>query len=286
MGKRCYYIDLHSNVVNEEHKNTAAHFFTKLAQPLSLEGEWQATLLSITYPNNYYNLKNDCKITFFDPDDYDLSTEGRKLASIDVKRGRYESVESLIDHIHDQLKPLKEYAIGRFRFVYDKNTKRVKTGVCMDPIEGDIPMNRDAIPYHPVIRSLLLDPLNITFSTIDLPMLLGFTLSEFEGSERNMINTPYEGSTVASLHHHYTGFELYTNIIKPHWVGDKFVKSLEFVPFISDKPIGYMLNLVPREMELESNYIDTIEILLCDLTGREIHFPAGGVQLHLKIQEC
>jgi hypothetical protein len=279
-----FYIDLHSNVVNKDPNFTtidevqditrrggnariqchthASDFLTTLDHPINLIGDWEVGLVSITYPNNAINMKENCMISFYDqkrPDEND-----RFIGKFMVERGRYNNVQSLIDIINYQIFPMSG-RVNNCKFVLDKSTHRVESYT--DSQNGK---NKDKLLVH--------------FSSNVLPSMLGLVPIKM-GNNAGYLETKFVGENVASVTQHNAGFIVYTNIIKPYLVGDNFVKSLQFIPFISTGDIGYKEYTTPKFLPLESNSISAIHITLRDSSGDVLVFAAGQVQITLKFQK-
>ena len=58
-----FYLTLPSNASSTIRPcNKPQAFTVELAQPIELEGKWEAALTEIQFPNNWYNITEDCKI--------------------------------------------------------------------------------------------------------------------------------------------------------------------------------------------------------------------------------
>ena len=92
-----FYITLPSNSsMNYYPENTVTKYKTHLAQPISLEGDWEVGLFEFEYHRTWYNVEEkDSKIRFDHMKDEKVVRE-----KIHIPYGYYTSIEELTDRIN------------------------------------------------------------------------------------------------------------------------------------------------------------------------------------------
>ena len=92
-----FYMTLPSNSsMNYYPENTVTKYKTHLAQPISLDGEWEVGLFEIEYHRTWYNVEEkDSKIRF------EHMKDGRVVSEIiHIPHGYYTNIEELTDRIN------------------------------------------------------------------------------------------------------------------------------------------------------------------------------------------
>ena len=92
-----FYMTLPSHSsMNYYPKNTVTKYKTHLAQPISLEGDWEVGLFEFEYHRTWYNVEEkDSKIKFDHMKDDKVVRE-----KISIPCGYYTSIEELTDRIN------------------------------------------------------------------------------------------------------------------------------------------------------------------------------------------
>ena len=95
-----FYVTLPSNSSMQYYpENTVTKYKTHLAQPISLDGEWEVGLFEIEYHRTWYNVEEkDSKIRF------EHMKDGRVVSEIiHIPHGYYTNIEELTDRINTSL---------------------------------------------------------------------------------------------------------------------------------------------------------------------------------------
>lgn len=108
-----FYLTLPSNSsMNYYPGNTLTHYVTKLHNTFNLQGNWEVGLSEIFFPRSWHNVGKNEVITlvYNDSNDVDAKQEDRSTEIIKIRRGYYESVESLLQEMNTLL--MKTYREG------------------------------------------------------------------------------------------------------------------------------------------------------------------------------
>lgn len=266
--------------------NKAQHFKNRASAPIDLVGEWEVGLKEIVYPNNWYNIQKTGQftLTFTVPvDDYVVIGRTRELAhSYDqrlfvkpiIEGGYYDTVNELLDHINEStINAIKE-KIREFENSDPALPKKVK----------NIKPNEVCKFSLSVITQKVSIETNATVTAVGPgEMYKVFKHLGFDMGQNDETIVPAVGAHQASLVHHFPGLFLYSNLIRPSYVGDSIVPLLRFIPLSGKK-----LDLIEDRFELDTeyikltdNYINEMEFIICDDVGNEVQFQGGKVQLTL-----
>jgi hypothetical protein len=95
-----FYLTLPSNASMEVYpNNTAAQFQTKLSSKMELEGEWEAGLVEISCPNEFFNVdKNQCSFVLCGD-----SIDSARVYKVEADY--YRSIDDLLDAINNFTSP-------------------------------------------------------------------------------------------------------------------------------------------------------------------------------------
>jgi len=94
--------------------NTVAHFNTKLAERIHLDGQFEVALTEFIYPNNWINFDKGMRL-YEDYSDYDAPER-------DLRSGYFVTARDLITDINQQI---RHYKLTPAYFEYDENTEKV-----------------------------------------------------------------------------------------------------------------------------------------------------------------
>ena len=130
-----FYLTLPSKSSMEYYpENTVANFKTRLANPISLEGDWDVALFEIQYKRMWYTINyEDTQITY----QYELPTtvsfipEGpnkpRELALLIIPQGYYNTIDETVKTLNSIFEQFKNN-LGRDNaptFGYNNRTKKI-----------------------------------------------------------------------------------------------------------------------------------------------------------------
>jgi hypothetical protein len=260
--------------------NTLAKFTTKLQAPLSLQGEWEVGLSEIIFPKNWFNVPTDQSIIIEiepseDPKDYphrrpidpDKFDDYYARVPLDIPKGYYKDVASLVDEIN-----------SAFKWAYDL-------------IERDI----DYAPYQRArllrdgwvkltlqpntnIVHMSLFPLGSISMTDTLIALLGFNKDDFplesNLGRRESLAAERIGDVDFDRHTMY----IYCDLLECVPVGDTsapLLRTLD-VPAVHGTTVHKHFNQ-PRYVPLRKTSFETVEIDIRDAYGIPMPFESGTV---------
>jgi len=296
-----FTITLPSNVSNNDSaKNRISSYQTKLAQRIDLDGEWHVGLYEISYTKSWYNIPKRESIELLD-------YSGQRFGWTSLEPGFFRDGQSLQASIEEALtKEMHAYPTR-----YEPNTE-----------EGMVDFTKEIIVVtHPKIESqpqIFFDsnshrfelkfgrdendnPIFVTFSS-DLRSMLGFDKSEFDSiisacRERVIKGNPIEDSLLrvqakypAEMRGGYHTLFLYTDIVKPSLVGDRYAQILRTITVPNEAKFGDQCVISypnPIYFPLHVRNFQNIQLELRDDSGLLIPFQFGRtiVTLHFKKDE-
>ncbi|MCP4493002.1 MAG: hypothetical protein GY820_37735 [Gammaproteobacteria bacterium] len=261
-----FFITLPSNTKVEGNKTS--DYRCPLAHPVDIDGQWQVGLAGIQYPSTWENVFSGEWLEF------NLRSTELKMVRITIPRGKYETIEVLINKINELLdeywdaeiekngdvEEIDNLSIARncIRFMYMSQMNKVKV--------------RIAAYYGN----------HLSFSR-NMQVMLGF--------EEYVITTTGGGvhDVVAKDHPKFvsmlSSMYVYTNIIESQFVGDVKVPLLKIVPVHQN-----VQNVVDIEypnihyVNVLCKHFSSIEISIKGDTGELFPFTDGKVivKLHFR----
>ena len=302
-----HHILLISNASMEKYPDNKPQEFTlDLAKPLNFEnGKWEVAVTNVTYPNNFYTINSDCLFTFSITIVHHPRDEVNRF-SFYVKKGRYTTVEALVDTLNKELNenndirdiirrladesfsrsdwspemlatrkliiddtarsPLKNKVIG---FSYDKYTQRVKFFCTLYLFKVIFFVEKS----DSVIRSL------------------GFHAAENILGPPKPVDIYYaneETTKTPSLLHHSPSAYVTCDFVHEMPVGDKMVSLLHTFPLRAkeEDAIGFEEFQNPTFRPLSKSYIKQINISFTDDSGDLFIFPVGKTSLLLEFRRA
>jgi hypothetical protein len=235
-------------VVLESKPEKAHRIDVKLAQTLTLEGEWEVGLQELIAPQTWNNITGENKRFAFK---CAPRTVGGKPANVDweyreLPEGYYATVADLLAAI----KALTEKEGHEGHILFSQNPQTRKVTIACD---------KEA---------------SVAFSTkqmkSELGELLGFTAVELDGGKKHEAEYPPILDSVQSLY-------VYCDCIKPIRVGDVIAQLLHTVPITVDRPrFIYASYSDPRFIPVSKQVIDRIALSIRSNTGKPISFRGGN----------
>ena len=255
--------------------NTLTHFVTKLHNDVSLNGEWEAALVEIMYPRNWYNINEQymrihcgsCAkiVPEFAPGD---KTTGNYDVHIGIPSGYYNSASELVDVLNSSIsrvykKPIGPWSAGGVdRFVDQTAWPKFRFNF----------QNRKVVLTLPANAS-------ITF-TDKLSRILGIDASVSNVNEMNI-----KGARACDVEGGLHAMYIYCDVLECVPVGDTLAPLLRIVEVNGLR--GEMSHIQydrPRYVPLQKKVFDSIEVDIRDDTGEPIPFDSGKliVTLHFR----
>ena len=248
-----FYLTLPSNSsLNFYPNNTPSHYFTKLPQDISLNGEYEVALSEIQISNTYFNVvKDECYIEYTiaktavptaEDDDKDKGKTfvGGKLI---VPGGLYESNEFLVYTLNTMLqKVLRDKRL--VRFYYNKATKRVSVTV----YDQDLTLS-----FSPKLQRVLgLSAASVTIGN-------------------------HRGKYLMDVHEDFKSVYVYCDLVSARPVGDTMAPLLRILPAKQrTREVAHHIFEKPHYIPLSRAQFNTVELLLTTDKGKTIAFSSGN----------
>jgi hypothetical protein len=283
-----FYVLLPSNVSDGKifADNTIANYVTKLSPGMDLKGNWQVGLVEMSYSVSWYNVAEDQNIFIVIYKDGKVYTARHEIV---LRAGHYDNIEEILDNINNQ----------------------VKLARAIDPDKpGNSPPSLKQTKHTKMITILngVMDG-KLVFLKFDkdLARMLGFDSEYLQQMYENLLTQhvietddgnhrirnsqnrklTIMGSRPYDLLAGFRNLYVYTDIVKPSYVGNTHVQYLRKISVPSDVRYGQHIDClypITYYMTLMSNEFETIEIDIKDETGRHVPFEFGTccVKLHFR----
>jgi len=288
-----FYITLPSNVGHTFKNNTIANYTTKLASRLELNGEWEVGLVEMSYTVSWYNEPMPQTITLLY---WDQGMPIKYDTEMTIPAGRYDTIDDILYVINELFKNLKvrthfnpmdlpEVRVNkRNRIVTIKqglrnsNNKLIFVSL---PQELCFMLGFDKKKMDEDYGKALIE-YGAVESTVPDKSRASFTHPAPSWSQKN-----YRGQHPYELSAGYHSLFVYTDIVKPSFVGDSFTQLLRLVQIPSNATFGdQILITYPNTyyIPLMTKDFETIEIHIKDDTGESIPFEFGRsiIVLHFR----
>ncbi|KAJ8020517.1 hypothetical protein HOLleu_40127 [Holothuria leucospilota] len=103
-----FYVTLPSNSSPDVYpQNTLTNYRVKLAQPITLEGDWEVGLAEFIYPHQWYNIDEECKYS------YTIDGGDRWLIKV-IEPGLYDSIDSILHALKTDYNSLIQYHYNQY----------------------------------------------------------------------------------------------------------------------------------------------------------------------------
>lgn len=278
------YVTLLSNSKNDYFINSADHFKVKLPQALKFDKKWKVGLCEIHYNKTWFNIpeRQNFKIILY-------SHPKNEEFNCQLPEGHY-SIEKLCQALNIIMRssmkaglmpPKVQYshAIDKVVIISGVDSGRqifIKFSEDLYNILG-IDKNK----YEKRMNELL----NLYYSkTEELRKL--FKNDELIFYLKDPGDVKYTAEKTFDITGGYHSFYLYTDIIKPTFVGDSFSPLMKIVEIPSNVEFGEKISIKYPNIQyfpLENNEIEAIEIKIADDLGKQIKFVGQSltiVKLH------
>jgi len=239
-----FYVTLPSNACLDIFPdNTLANYLIKLDRPLRLEGKWVVGLVEIHFPNSWDNI-NDGEVII-------EQDESRSLKILNIKSGRYRTVEDVISALHHCLAGFNmQSSVSIF---YDKTEN-----YCYIRIDAN-----------------------------DIRIKLSNNLSNILGLEhKTYAFGETKGKRQCDIAEGFTSLYVYTNLVEPQIVGDIQAQLLRIVPIKerSKEPNQVVSFQHVQYLPIINTGTESVEVVIRRDDGRKPSFQSGKVivSLHFK----
>jgi len=278
-----FQVTLVSNVKSNE-QNKSAEFKTALAKPIELNGSWEVGLMEMSYPHNWFNIKEDYYLGLLTPRSEDedvvivnrdetleiyeiesimhvkqILTDMQLRKTIHIRAGNYSATE-FIQNIENQITSFTELVNTSFKL--HKRTSRV---VVNSPVEFTL------IGF---MKKSLLRLLRFSDLTIKLgkKQELQNRLEYFTFAQNTITF-----ATKVPILEKYTVMMVYSDISDYSLVGDTQAPLLGYIPIESEygEQVHWVFNPV-YYVAVKENVLTHITIKICTNTGELFPFENTG----------
>jgi hypothetical protein len=256
------YIVLPSNASYKEFPNNKNHTYkVRLADRLRLDGsQWECALVNIHYSQNWYNVEN-CylTVTVRQPAAEDSGSKYTfSQYQMDIRSGRYQKVDDLIDEIE---KVIVSFKLERSLTIYYDKVRDITFLMIHD------------------------DNTTVHFSK-NLANIFGF--NENESYNRPSASKPFHQSDISpDLDQGFTSLYVYCNLVENRLVGDASVRLLRVIPVRNQKGIRNMYEevAIPHYVPVTNTNTDVIEVNIRKDAGEVVSFRGGKVIVTVHIRK-
>ena len=274
-----FYLTLPSNSSQKYYpNNTLTHYITKLHNPVDLQGGWEVGLSEIFYPHTWHNVGKYEQIIvscFYcagvDPQFTFASSENKAYTKIlQIKRGYYESVASLLQEINDTIKQ-----------IFSKE---------LEGHDDASQIKRSTWPhfhYNKAIRKVIIDldgNTEVKF-TPGLADILGVSDNQNPVINPTKDRKIFKLNRISDVDRGLTSLYLYCDVLEHVPVGDTLAPLLRICD--AQGEYGKVVHKYfdkPRYIPVQKKHFDTVEILIRDRFGQAVPFENGElvVTLHFR----
>ena len=262
MKENVFYLTLPSDSSMDIYgDNKISSFCVSLSNPLELDSNlWEVGIVELIYPNLFVNIRQGRNS--IEETRYRNAREIRR--EIKLVPGYYSNVQKIVDHLNTTLKHSK----SPDDYLYGANSEN-DDGVVDNIFEYNEILQKTVVNMH--------HGCSIKFGKSDIAKILGFTpnkvliankgtISEFPSLIKNGLNLLY----------------IYSDIAKPHAVGDSNAPLLRVVPLRGEygEHISHKFER-PMFFPISKNNIDNIKLDLRSENGDLFPFLAGKVVVTL-----
>jgi hypothetical protein len=245
--------------------NTLAQYTTRLANALSLLGDWEVALVEIQYPHTWNNLERfEGRISYSQA----LSPSDEKPQSFLIKMfrlqaGYYSSIGDMAQLMNENIKAaVGESEIEKFpKFRYNPITKR---------LNGAIPVGVSMHFSHALCTMLGIDASQNPINTEE---------------EDEMLQ--WKSGRICDLQRGFSALYVYCNVLEHVSVGDIKAPLLRIVG-VADKSGENVRTIYekPLYVPLQQKSFDSIEIDIRTDVGKPVPFEYGKVVVTLHFRRC
>ena len=260
-----FYLFLPSNT-NED--NTLTKFTTKLPETMRLDGEWEVSLVELTYTRSWFNIGNqkDASVVIYSYPKPDPETGKNKLSQtipLVVPLNHYETPTQLIDGMtfamHDRESKIPTANPPQYRLLYDPVLGRTVFEV-----------------YEPNVTIYLSEK---------MAYMLGFDRQDVSATKRLPNSTVKVADHPPDMDGGINALYVYCNVVAPQIVGNTYSNLLRAVT-VSGNFNENITNIYTDRIYIPvlKKVFDSIEININDDAGRPILFEFGKtfVTLHFR----
>jgi len=266
--------------------NTVAHYKTKLAYPICIDGDYEVAIMELIYPNNYHNfiLKEplvvsfpltplECERVSRRPEDHDERVGFVNRFRWELESGYFKNEQALVNYINTEL--LKQYKTiydGEFDepfLKYDEKTRFMKFS-----LRGKtraIGNRKETLGVDEQVEKKQIH-LKAAAAGVSKAFIERFSLKDVVNKK------PFE----------FGGYHLmyvYSDIVTPYLVGDVQTPLLRTIAPSSKRDEMVTVTFTnPYYVPVARRGIDTIQILINSELGEPMPFIGGKslVVLHFK----
>jgi hypothetical protein len=275
-----FFLVLPSNVSRKDSLvNEISKYRTYLPSPLEFSSSWEVGIVEINYPHSWANISGTYRgITFLY---YDIMLHEPSVTQRPTEKHEkqlpeeyYNNIEELIENF-DNLKP--RWFEGHLRL----RTKKAQRGylqVTLPPGYG-ISFNKNLAEILGFRNGTMQNPRWCYAASMEKGLLS-------EGDYKKQYTQVFNAQEKPDIRAYTYNIYVYSNIIKKVFVGNYFVPLLRTVP-IANQPDEYIHHTFvrPYYIPINQNFIEYIDIQLCDSLGELMKFKWGRIIITLHFRK-
>ena len=235
-------------------ENKAGHYFTKLPQPINLEGEYEVGLSEIQFSNTYFNV-NDGECWYRYRVAASENQPSRTLL-VHVPAGLYETNEYFISCLNKrstQMLGKLDNGKPRVKFYYNRASKQMSFSMFE---------RRSILQMSPKLQRILSLPTDIASAP-----------------------GRYEGIVMMDLNEDVGSVFVYCDLVHPRQIGDAMGPLLRIVP-TENKTSDFVHRIFekPHYIALDRTNFTSVELYLTNHLGKQFTFASGNtvITLHFR----
>jgi len=244
-----FYMTLPSNSsVDYYPDNTVAHYTTKLANKVELEGDWEVGLAEISFPSEVENVVRDqCY--------FDLYIRDAFFRNILLPPGNHRRMRTLLDTMYREQIEQTNLPAPMVEFSYDDNAAKIHLQIALE---------NTSIQFSP-----------------DLAYMLGF--DENVKYSKNAVSTRVPSRIAGTIRSVY----IYCDILEHVAVGDSRAPLLRIVdnPRKTYGNVHQIMNPI-LYVPLQKKNFDTVEINIVTDTGVSVPYRSGKAFVVLEFRRA
>ena len=243
------YLVLPANASHDVHPdNSNSNYKIKLPERLRMRtGDWEVALCAITYPNNWYNVK-DAHITL-------MHTVQKSVTTVKVPDGKYKTINALVSKCNVALAAAN--MAQRFKLIYRE-------------ADGKVVLLGNSAQFF-----------GVQFSA-DLADIMGFNPDRIYGDVGTL-----EAANTVNLEGGYDNIYVYSNLCANRVVGDSLVPCLHVIATKQPDDGTFIVHdeiTNPVYVPIAHLDTDTVEVDIRRGDGKSVAFRGGCVVMTVHIR--
>lgn len=269
-------------------RNTLSHYRTRLPVPIDLGGSWEVALVELMYTKSWLNFPVKDTITF---SRYELNPVTQKywqptaeaIAVAEASKDQVaiaEAKKAAAAEVRSMDIPEANYTVDELFTEIETRLKEINFGVNITPPRITYDKSRNLCKIKPGIHGSNVHTRIIPKIGPILAGILGIDEVRSVFVKKLVLDTKYVGEREVDLEGGRRSIFVYTDIVLPQVVGNTLAPLLRVLPINQHTPLGTHVYHSFNNLyyfPLSKNFINSVEIRLCDITGDYVPFRSGRV---------